>query len=310
MSFESLVARQPARPRRRRRRRADDIAIWKFTTGSTGQAEGVRPHGARARSSATRATPAACSTSARTTSSCRSRSCSSAYARDLAALFPFGVGATGVIFAERTTPELIFELIARHRPTILVNVPTMMQAMLDHPERRRPGPELPSAVHVGRRGAPRTAAPPLGRRSSASRCSTASARPRRITSTSRTDPAASRPGTHRRGGSRLRTPRSSTTTGRPVPDGQIGRLWVRGESAALMYWGDEDGVGAHLRRRPGHERRPRGARSRRVLPLSGHEPTICSRSAASGLRRPRSSAASPPTRTSSSARWSPPNATA
>ena len=26
------------------------------------------------------------------------------YARDLAALFPFGVGATGVIFAERTTP--------------------------------------------------------------------------------------------------------------------------------------------------------------------------------------------------------------
>ena len=55
------------------------------------------------------------------------------YARDLAALFPFGVGATGVIFAERTTPELIFELIARHRPTILVNVPTMMQAMLDHP---------------------------------------------------------------------------------------------------------------------------------------------------------------------------------
>ena len=28
--------------------------------------------------------------------------------------------------------------------------------------------------------------------------------------------------------------------GHPVPDGGIGRLWVRGESAALMYWGDED----------------------------------------------------------------------
>ena len=28
--------------------------------------------------------------------------------------------------------------------------------------------------------------------------------------------------------------------GQTLPDGQIGRLWVRGESAALMYWGDED----------------------------------------------------------------------
>ena len=55
------------------------------------------------------------------------------YARDLTALFPFGVGAAGVIFPDRTTPELIFDLIARHRPSILVNVPTMMQAMLDHP---------------------------------------------------------------------------------------------------------------------------------------------------------------------------------
>ena len=26
--------------------------------------------------------------------------------------------------------------------------------------------------------------------------------------------------------------------GHPLPDGQIGRLWIRGESAALMYWED------------------------------------------------------------------------
>ena len=35
------------------------------------------------------------------------------YARDLAALYPFGVGAAGIVFAERSTPERIFELIAR-----------------------------------------------------------------------------------------------------------------------------------------------------------------------------------------------------
>ena len=34
------------------------------------------------------------------------------YARDLAALFPFGVGGAGIVFAERSTPERIFELIA------------------------------------------------------------------------------------------------------------------------------------------------------------------------------------------------------
>ena len=33
------------------------------------------------------------------------------YARDLAALYPFGVGGAGVVFPERATPERIFELI-------------------------------------------------------------------------------------------------------------------------------------------------------------------------------------------------------
>jgi acyl-coenzyme A synthetase/AMP-(fatty) acid ligase len=56
------------------------------------------------------------------------------YARDLTALYPFGVGGAGIAFPERTTAERIFELIARHRPTILVNVPTMMSLMVSHPD--------------------------------------------------------------------------------------------------------------------------------------------------------------------------------
>ena len=58
------------------------------------------------------------------------------YARDLAALFPFGVGAAGIVFPERSTPERIFELIAEHKPTILVNVPTMMAQMVAKPSSR------------------------------------------------------------------------------------------------------------------------------------------------------------------------------
>src|SRR3954469_18564451 len=44
------------------------------------------------------------------------------------------LGGAGIVFPERTTAERIFGLIAEHRPTILVNVPTMMAQMIDHPD--------------------------------------------------------------------------------------------------------------------------------------------------------------------------------
>ena len=60
----------------------------------------------------------------------------------------------GIVFPERTTPERIFELIARHRPSILVQVPTMMAAMVGPSRRGRAGPLLPAPLHLCRRGAP------------------------------------------------------------------------------------------------------------------------------------------------------------
>lgn len=111
----------------------DDVAIWKFTTGSTGApkacvhtaASPVLSHHGYARGvlgidpdDVVLPVP----------------KLFFGYARDLAALYPFGVGGAGIAFPERTTAERIFELIARHRPTILVNVPTMMSAMVAHPD--------------------------------------------------------------------------------------------------------------------------------------------------------------------------------
>ena len=84
------------------------------------------------------------------------------YARDMTALFTFGVGAAGVVFPERTTPERIFELIERHRPTILVQVPTMMNAMARSPGSRRLRPLLPAALRLLRRGAARRGASAVG----------------------------------------------------------------------------------------------------------------------------------------------------
>jgi len=40
------------------------------------------------------------------------------------------VGGATALFPDRCTPEIIFEMIGRHRPTVLTSVPTMINAML------------------------------------------------------------------------------------------------------------------------------------------------------------------------------------
>jgi benzoate-CoA ligase family protein len=55
------------------------------------------------------------------------------YATGSNLLFPFSVGASSVLFEEHPTPEALFARIARHRPTVLVNVPSAINQMLTHP---------------------------------------------------------------------------------------------------------------------------------------------------------------------------------
>ena len=55
------------------------------------------------------------------------------YATGTNLFFPFSVGASVALFPERCTVDALFENIARHRPTVLVNVPTMVNHMVRHP---------------------------------------------------------------------------------------------------------------------------------------------------------------------------------
>jgi 4-hydroxybenzoate-CoA ligase len=50
--------------------------------------------------------------------------------------FPLSVGASAVLYPERPTPELIFDLLRKHRPTIFFGVPTLYAAMLDYAAKR------------------------------------------------------------------------------------------------------------------------------------------------------------------------------
>jgi benzoate-CoA ligase family protein len=234
--FESIVARQPC-DLAAASTTSDSIAVWKFTTGSTGKP--------KACVHTVRSPLVSFSAYARGVLDIREDDMVLpvpklffGYARDLAALFPFGVGATGLIFSERTTAELIFELIARHRPTILVNVPTMMQAMLDHPSAAdqdlsclrvctSAGEALPEPLH--RRWNDAFGVEVLD--------GIGSSEAYHIY-------ISNRPGRSRPGSIGEVVPGYSAEVvddeRQPVPDGQIGRLWVRGESIALMYWGDVD----------------------------------------------------------------------
>ncbi len=55
------------------------------------------------------------------------------YATGSNLLFPFSVGASTVLFADHPSPEALFERIERHRPTVMVNVPSAINQMLRHP---------------------------------------------------------------------------------------------------------------------------------------------------------------------------------
>jgi len=129
-SFEALTAQAPDQLEPAPTSK-DEIAIWKYTTGSTGTPKAA-VHCAH--------DPLFCfDWYARRVLGYREDDLVLpvpklffGYARDATALFTFGVGAAGVVFPERSTPERIFEFTDRHRPTILVQVPTMMMPSTTH----------------------------------------------------------------------------------------------------------------------------------------------------------------------------------
>jgi benzoate-CoA ligase family protein len=211
----------------------DDVAIWKFTTGSTGA-------------------PKACVLTARSpmlSFDWYARGVLDlqpddvilpvpklffGYARDLAALFPFGVGAAGIAFPERSTPEKIFSLIAEHRPTVLVNVPTMMSAMVSHPDAARQdlsslrlctsaGEALPAALYA--RWMDTFGVEVID--------GIGSSEAYHIY-------LSNRPGQSRQGSLGQVVPgyraRVVDLDGEPVPDGDVGRLEITGETVALEYF--------------------------------------------------------------------------
>ncbi|HMG36698.1 MAG TPA: benzoate-CoA ligase family protein [Blastocatellia bacterium] len=107
----------------------DDLAIWLFTSGSTGQPKAAvhLQHDLPYNTECYAKQVLGISADDVTVSVPK---LFFGYATGTNLLFPFSVGGATALFPERSTPEAMFEMIHRHRPTILTTVPTMINAML------------------------------------------------------------------------------------------------------------------------------------------------------------------------------------
>jgi benzoate-CoA ligase family protein len=110
----------------------DDPAIWLFSGGTTGKPKGVvQPH--RSYVNTTLLYGHGILEMAPDDVTMSVPKLFFGYATGINLLFPFSVGATAALFPERCTPETLFDRIERFRPTVLVNVPTMVGKLLAHP---------------------------------------------------------------------------------------------------------------------------------------------------------------------------------
>ncbi|MDD0840059.1 benzoate-CoA ligase family protein [Curvibacter sp. HBC61] len=161
-----------------------------------------------------------------------------AYGLGNALSFPLSVGATTVLMAERPTPDATFQRWVQHQPTVFFGAPTGFAGMLS-------SPKLPARGQVSLRLA-----------SSAGEALPADIGERftrhygveiidGIGSTEMLHIFLSnRPGQVRYGTTGTPVPGYEVELrdeqGGPVPDGEPGDLYIRGPSAALMYWGNRD----------------------------------------------------------------------
>jgi benzoate-CoA ligase family protein len=162
-----------------------------------------------------------------------------AYGLGNAGYFPMGVGAQSVLSPHRPTPESVFEILTRHRPTIFFGIPTLYAAMLavKEAERRYDLSSLRLCVSAGE------ALP-----------EELYARWRERFGVEVLDGIgtteilhiflSNRPGAARPGSTGQAVPGYEAVLvddeGRPVPTGEIGNLRVKGDSTMAYYWNKHD----------------------------------------------------------------------
>ena len=161
-----------------------------------------------------------------------------AYGLGNAGYFPMAAGAQSVLFAGRPTPEGVFEILSRHRPTIFFGVPTLYAGMLALKGAERYDlSSLRLCVSAGE------ALPPELYHRWRERFGV-----ELLDGIGTTEILhiflSNRPGAVRPGSTGLPVPGYEAAIvddgGRPVPPGEIGNLRVRGDSTMAFYWNQHE----------------------------------------------------------------------
>jgi benzoate-CoA ligase family protein len=158
-----------------------------------------------------------------------------AYGLGNALYFPFAVGATSILWPGTPSPQNIYDVIERHRPTLFFSVPSNCAALLDF-HGKSSDFDL-SSIRLGISA---------GEALPASLCERFSKRfgfeiLDGIGSTEALHIFVSNsPGDARHGSSGRAVPGCEVKIlddqGQPVPTGEIGNLWVKSEAACAAYW--------------------------------------------------------------------------
>lgn len=165
------------------------------------------------------------------------------YATGTNLMFPFAVGATSVLFKEHPTPQKLFELIAKHKATVLTSVPTLINKMLAAGERPdisslrfmwSAGEALPADLH--KRWDEAFGVPIIDGIGSAESFHIY---------------ISNKPGDIKPGSLGKLVPgyqaRLIDDEGQAVKQGDVGTLWIAGDSAALYYHNAYEKSKEHLR---------------------------------------------------------------
>ncbi len=111
----------------------DDVAFWLYSSGSTGKPKGaMHLHGSLIWTAALYAQAILGITADDVVYS--AAKLFFAYGLGNALTFPFSVGATAVLSAERPTPASVMKVMRGHQPTIFCGVPTLFAALLADPQ--------------------------------------------------------------------------------------------------------------------------------------------------------------------------------
>ncbi len=211
----------------------DDPAIWLFSGGTTGRPKAViQTHRSFANTAECYGKQVIGYTKTDITLSVPKLYFGYATGSNL--FFPFMAGAQAALFPEPATADQVFENIRRFRPTVLINVPTMILKMVSHPRAREQdlsslrvctsaGEALPAEIY--RKWKETFGVELLDGLGTAEMWHIF---------------VSNRPGDVRPGTLGTVVPgfevKVCDDEGRELPAGETGWLWVRGDSRAIGYW--------------------------------------------------------------------------